>query len=78
MKVFEEDLNRIAQELKELELKNKSFFITGATGLVGSVLVKALAFANDHYDLNNRVVAQVRNPQRRKRYSMAMKALPIV
>ena len=28
MKVFEEDLNRIAQELKELELKNKSFFIT--------------------------------------------------
>ena len=28
MKVFEEDLNRIAQELKELKLKNKSFFIT--------------------------------------------------
>lgn len=64
MKVFEEDLNRIAQELKELELKNKSFFITGATGLVGSVLVKALAFANDHYDLKNRIVAQVRNPQK--------------
>ena len=34
MKVFEEDLKRIAQELKELELKNKTFFITGATGLV--------------------------------------------
>lgn len=67
MKVFEEDLNRIAQELKELELKNKSFFITGATGLVGSVLVKALAFANDHYELNNRVVAQVRNPQKAKK-----------
>ena len=67
MKVFEEDLNRIAQELKELELKNKSFFITGATGLVGSVLVKALAFANDHYDLKNRIVAQVRNPQKAKK-----------
>lgn len=64
MKVFEEDLNRIAQELKELKLKNKFFFITGATGLVGSVLVKALAFANDHYDLKNRIVAQVRNPQK--------------
>ena len=64
MKIFEEDLNRIAQELKELELKNKSFFITGATGLVGSVLVKALVFANDHYDLKNRIVAQVRNPQK--------------
>lgn len=57
MKIFEEDLNRIAQELKELELKNKSFFITGATGLVGSVLVKALVFANEHYDLKNRIVA---------------------
>lgn len=67
MKVFEEDLNRIAQELKELELKNKSFFITGAAGLVGSVLVKALAFANDHYDLKNRIVAQVRNPQKAKK-----------
>ena len=29
MKVFEEDLNRIAQELKELELKNKSFSLQG-------------------------------------------------
>lgn len=67
MRVFEEDLNRIAQELKELEFKNKSFFITGATGLVGSVLVKALAFANDHYDLKNRIVAQVRNPQKAKK-----------
>lgn len=64
MKVFEEDLNRIAQELKKLELKKKSFFITGATGLVGSVLVKALAYANYHYDLKNRIVAQVRNPQK--------------
>lgn len=64
MKVFEEDLKRIAQELKELELKNKTFFITGATGLVGSVLVKALAYANYHYDLKNRIVAQVRNPQK--------------
>lgn len=26
-----------------------------------------LAFANDHYDLNNRVVAQVRNPQKAKK-----------
>lgn len=64
MKVFEEDLKRVAQELKELELKNKTFFITGATGLVGSVLVKALAYANYHYDLKNGIVAQVRNPQK--------------
>lgn len=64
MKAFEEDLDRIAQELKRLELKSKSFFITGATGLIGSVLVKALAFANEHYDLENSIVAQVRNQEK--------------
>lgn len=64
MRVFEEDLDRIAQELNRLEFKNKSFFITGATGLIGSVLVKAIVFANKHYDLKNSVVAQVRNLQK--------------
>lgn len=67
MKVFEEDLNRIAQELKQLEFNNKTFFITGATGLVGALLVKALAFANKHYDLKNSIVAQVRNLQKAKK-----------
>lgn len=67
MRVFEDDLNRIARELEELELKNKTFFITGATGLVGSVLVKALAFANEHYNLKNNIIAQVRNPEKAKK-----------
>lgn len=64
MRIIEDDLNRIAQELSRLEFRNNSFFITGATGLVGSVLVKALSFANVHYDLKNRIVAQIRNPQK--------------
>lgn len=73
MRVFEEDLDRIAQELNRLEFKNKSFFITGATGLIGSVLVKAIVFANKHYDLKNSVVAQVRNLQKAERYSAAIR-----
>ncbi len=67
MRVFEEDLDRIAQELKKLGLRNKSFFITGATGLVGSVLIKALVFANEHYDLKNEVIAEVRNLEKAKK-----------
>lgn len=67
MRVFEEDLDRIAQELKKLGLRNKSFFITGATGLVGSVLIKSLVFANEHYDLKNEVIAEVRNLEKAKK-----------
>ena len=62
MTVLEEDLDRIAQTIAELGFTGKTFFITGATGLVGSMLVKALCWANDHYALKNQVIAQLRNP----------------
>ncbi len=61
MTVLEEDLERIAQTVAELGLKEKTFFITGATGLVGSMLVKSLLWANEKHGLKNRVIAQIRN-----------------
>lgn len=61
MKVFEEDLARIAKEILKLEFSHNIFLITGATGLVGSVLVRAILYANDVYGLENQVVAQIRN-----------------
>lgn len=61
MKVLEEDLDRIALEIKQLGFADRTFFVTGATGLVGSILVKALAYANDKYQLNNGVIALVRS-----------------
>lgn len=64
MKVLEEDLDRIALEVKQLEFTDRTFFITGATGLVGSILVKALIHANDKYQLNNGVIALVRSVEK--------------
>lgn len=64
MTVFEEDLLYLSDELKKNELYNKVFFVTGATGLVGSVLVKAILFGNQRYNLNNRVIAFVRNKEK--------------
>lgn len=61
MAVFEEDLEYIANELKKLEFQNQTFFITGATGLVGSVLTKAVLTGNRKHGLNNKVIAFVRN-----------------
>ncbi len=64
MTPFEEDLALISRKLKALEINNKTFFVTGATGLVGSVLVKGILEGNQQFDLKNQVIAFVRNPQK--------------
>ena len=65
--VFDEDLDRIAKSIAALGFSRKTFLITGATGLVGSILVKALLRANDRYSLQNYVIAQIRNPAKAER-----------
>lgn len=60
--VLVEDFKRIAQgNLPMEEFKNRTFVITGATGLIGSLLVRFLLFANREYDLHVQVKAVVRN-----------------
>ncbi len=44
--------------------RNKTFMITGATGLIGSLLVKSLLFLNKSENLNLKVVAVVRNQEK--------------
>lgn len=61
MGVIQEDMAFIGQTMKELGVKNKTFFVTGATGLVGSVIVKAILY---NEELNNQVIAFVRNEEK--------------
>ena len=64
MNAFEEDLDRIAKTIVDFEFRESTFFITGATGLVGSILVKALLWANNKHNLQNHVIAQIRNQEK--------------
>ena len=48
------------------EYKNKTFLITGATGLIGSLLVKTLGYLNEERSLNARILAVVRSKERAK------------
>ncbi|MBQ3080234.1 MAG: NAD(P)-dependent oxidoreductase [Clostridia bacterium] len=48
-------------------LKNSTFLITGATGLVGSALVRTLLCANRVRGLNARILAPVRSIERAKK-----------
>ena len=49
------------------DLKGKSIFITGATGLIGRALVKALSLANQKWDLRIRVILLIRDPEKAER-----------
>lgn len=67
-KIFQEDLEFIADNFSDKEdLKNKTFFITGATGLIGSTLIKALLCMNRKYSLNIKIIAQIRNEEKAKK-----------
>lgn len=61
--VLLEDFRRIAQErLPWQELRGSTVLVTGATGLIGSLLVRSLLYLSDVHDLQLRVLALVRNP----------------
>ncbi len=46
------------------EIKGSTFFITGATGLVGSTLVKCLYYANEKLDLNIKIIGLSRSKEK--------------
>jgi len=61
-----EDLEDIAKRGEEhcASFRGKVFLITGATGLIGSLLVRSLYKINEKYDLGLQVVALVRNKEK--------------
>lgn len=61
--LYLEDLNNILCNIGIGELCNKSFLITGSTGLLGSVLIDALMLAN-HRNANISVYAVGRNKEK--------------
>ena len=63
MKVLENDFENVAvSNLPFDQYRNGTFLITGATGLIGSLLIKNLLYINEKYQLNIRVLGMVRNP----------------
>jgi len=64
--VFRKDLERLAAcgSVPWDELKGKTVFVTGATGLIGYTLVSALLYYNKIQDAGIRVIALVRDLKR--------------
>ena len=65
---LQEDMDIIAESGLPLdELKNSNLLITGATGLVGSQLVRAVAACNRHKNTGIRILALVRSREKAER-----------
>lgn len=63
--ILEEDVQKFAEQFELAEqLRGRSFLVTGATGLIGSVLIKCLLELNRQKNLGIKVIAVVRNLQK--------------
>lgn len=67
--ILAEDLDAISQAdfIDWEQLKGKTVLVTGGTGLIGSILVKALIFANEVKVLNLKILSLVRNKEKAER-----------
>lgn len=65
--VLQEDLSVIADSIDLRLLSEKTVLVTGSTGLIGSLIVKALMCANRNHDTKMHIVALARNEDKVKR-----------
>lgn len=63
--VLKEDIDFFVNHIPFLDrIRNSSFLVTGATGLIGSTLIKCLLAANERLDANFTIVAIARNKEK--------------
>lgn len=74
--VLEEDFDKITKrDISWDALRNSSFVITGATGLIGSLIVKYLLYANRTMNFGAKIYAVVRNVERQIRFLQKKKQM---
>ena len=67
--IFYEDLDRISEsDIPLEELKGKTVLVTGATGLIGSLLVNDLQCCNRRKETGIKILALVRNQEKAERH----------
>lgn len=59
MQDIEKNLN--AENINWNKLNNKTIFVTGATGIIGKLLINTIAFAEDKFGFKCRIIILVRN-----------------
>jgi NADP-dependent 3-hydroxy acid dehydrogenase YdfG len=60
-KIIYEDCIQIIKDNDMEKLRNKSFLITGASGMIGSYVANVLKVLNDDYGMNIKILLNVRD-----------------
>lgn len=61
------DIQSIIEKMSLFKsFEDATVFVTGATGLIGSMILKTLIAADDEYSLNIRLIGQIRNEEKAK------------
>ena len=60
-RIIHEDCIQIINDNDFEKLRNKSFLITGASGMIGSYIASVLKVLNDEYNMNIHILLNVRN-----------------
>lgn len=77
--ILNEDINDFVKECAYWEkFKNKSVAVTGATGLIGSILVKCLDVLNVKYNLGMAIFCIVRNTDKARDMFASFSSVNIV
>ncbi len=64
-KVLEEDFENVSQlDIDWNSLDKKTIFVTGATGLIGSLFVRSMMYCASRNGIELTILAQVRNPKK--------------
>ena len=64
--LYQEDLKQIAEKIHKESVVGKSFMITGATGLLGTLLIDTLMWMNINLDSDIKIYALGRSQKRMK------------
>lgn len=68
MEILQKDFEELSLlDINFNEFKNTTFLVTGATGLIGSLMIKSLLFLNKRFNLNVQVIAVIRNLDKAKK-----------
>lgn len=59
-----QDIQQVVRSINLSELKNSSIFVTGATGLLGSFIIRVLLYLNKTENYNVQIFALIRNKEK--------------
>lgn len=59
-----DDIRQVVQSVDLSDLKNSSVFITGATGLIGSFIIRVLLYLNQTEKYNTKIIALIRDKEK--------------